>query len=298
MAYLPYQNEPMLREALEDGPKDEYLEEASDRIADIVGTSPSLVRSQALANLAKFVRETHSDPWEAIWWLHDLDQGLTKWIGRILAARVLKHPIVKSLAQYDRGEITLNEIERERDQYVGDYTGQSDWYGSLPKEKKLIHRVASLAYHPDPFNFIVTLRQEGVPFDLMDAIVEGINTYPPVTEVTRKKERRKRDHWGIPEGLSDVGRLAAQTIKDVLKKYDHMHSGGQQVFMSPQEWKEHGHPKTKALLVILHDGGDHRMYFDPDEGCYGCVDRMAKALEKIGLYTELGSSWYSTVWRR
>jgi hypothetical protein len=294
MAYLPYQNEPMLLEALEQGPADEYLEEASDRIADIVGTSPARVRSQALANLARFIEEQYrDDPRDALYELDSLDPGLLKWIGRMIAAKVLPdHPITEALAAYDRGEISKEELRSTRDRYVGEYSSYTD----LSVLSKLIVQVELLIYSPKPYNLLSTLNREKIDIDLMATIVESINTYPPVTKETKKKERRMRDYWGVPEGLSKKGQLAAETIKQFLRDRDDLRSGRQQVFMSPEEWLEHQGEKTDALLVILHDGGSHRKYFDPDDECYSCIDAMNEALAKIGVYTELGNSWYSMVW--
>jgi hypothetical protein len=51
----------------------------------------------------------------------------------------------------------------------------------------------------------------------------------------------------------------------------------------------------KAVLVIAHDGGDARDFFNYDYCDYESIEVMREALERIGYYSEQATCWYSLV---
>lgn len=109
--------------------------------------------------------------------------------------------------------------------------------------------------------------------------------------------------FSCPDGLSDVGQAAWQTIVDLLREHDDLKSGGHtKVFYSPAEWsargEEHGEESGQgAELVVVHDGGNHACYFNGSYGCRSSVTAKDAALRLVGCFCEPCSSWYSAVYK-
>jgi hypothetical protein len=106
----------------------------------------------------------------------------------------------------------------------------------------------------------------------------------------------------IPEGLSKLGRNAAETI---VKTARHRmgadaSGGGCRAFYTPEEWKERGESYgLTAKLIVVHDGGDLMPFFNLDyDYMSGFVftEAMNDALRKIGCYYETCTCWYSAVY--
>lgn len=106
-----------------------------------------------------------------------------------------------------------------------------------------------------------------------------------------------------PKGLSAKGEAAYkaimelfQALEDATPEYP-LSSGGCVVFYSPEEWKARGERYGRdAELIIVYDGGDHGMYFSHSYECYEAIEKMRLALEKVGVYTEECTHWYSGVY--
>lgn len=89
---------------------------------------------------------------------------------------------------------------------------------------------------------------------------------------------RNDDTLAIPSGLSAAGRKAADTILAVLRHDERMHTGGCRAFITPALAIGLGYRNVRgAELVVQHDGGDLRDYFDTSDGVY-LRDRMYAAL--------------------
>lgn len=93
----------------------------------------------------------------------------------------------------------------------------------------------------------------------------------------------------------DIIRTVLKTARCAMR--DHL--GEYPSFYTPQEWKERGEEYgTESELVVVHDGGYLAPYFNWDYCCYGDVERMGKALGKIGYFAEQCTCWYSAVYRQ
>lgn len=97
---------------------------------------------------------------------------------------------------------------------------------------------------------------------------------------------RNDDTLAIPAGLSAAGRKAAEAILAVLQRDERMHTGGCHAFISPARAIGLGYRNVHgADLVVQHDGGDLRDYFDTADGVY-LRDRMYAALNAEGFRVE------------
>ena len=101
----------------------------------------------------------------------------------------------------------------------------------------------------------------------------------------------------IPTGLSRKGREAATLILRHMKANGFESTGGCRLFYSPKEWEERGEPYGQGgLLVVVYDGGDARPFFEGYETRWAYSEPLREALAKIGVYTEAGTHWHSTVY--
>lgn len=114
------------------------------------------------------------------------------------------------------------------------------------------------------------------------------------------------DNLSVPPKLSKKGTEAYKVIMAYLKKHDHTRTGGCRAFYSPKEWQVRGEEYgTKSELLVVYDGGDLRYCFSLDacyetgaKDCYSLYEGMQAELEKIGLYFEECTCWYSAIYSR
>jgi len=100
-----------------------------------------------------------------------------------------------------------------------------------------------------------------------------------------------------PGGLCPRGEAAYNAIIALLSSRGRLHSGGQRVFYTPDEWRARGEKYgLSSVLIVVYDGGDHAAYFNSDYDCYKCIDEMSDALAKAGLYVEECTSWCAAVY--
>lgn len=105
--------------------------------------------------------------------------------------------------------------------------------------------------------------------------------------------------WPIPEGLSPLGHLAAETIRTFLTEHDLLIHGGGGKFYTPEQWRDRGEQwGGDSLLIVIHDGGDHSGAFNLDHGMYTLHEAMVQRLADVGVFAEQATSWYSTIWER
>lgn len=100
-----------------------------------------------------------------------------------------------------------------------------------------------------------------------------------------------------PDNLSNKGKKAHAAIVAFLEKHDLTYTGGCKAFYSPTEWKEMGEDYgCDSELIVCHDGGDHGDAFSWDRENYKTIEAMNEALEKIGLYSEQCTCWYTAIY--
>lgn len=104
--------------------------------------------------------------------------------------------------------------------------------------------------------------------------------------------------WTIPkDALSKKGVEAAQTILAFLEKENITDHGGGGKFYGPEEWEERGEQYgLGSLLIITHDGGEHAPAFNWDYECYDLMEDLRQELQKIGVYVEQCTSWFSAIY--
>ena len=99
----------------------------------------------------------------------------------------------------------------------------------------------------------------------------------------------------IPEGLSELGKKAAKKIISIMKK-NHLQAGCK-VFYSPTEWADRGESYgCNSELVVVYDGGDHKHMFD-FVTTPRLLDKTVEELNKIGVYSECCTCWYSAIYK-
>jgi len=75
--------------------------------------------------------------------------------------------------------------------------------------------------------------------------------------------------------------------------------GGCRAFWTPAEWKERGENYgNNATLILVHDGGALAAFCNYDYCEYAKIEKLDKALGKIGYYVEACTSWYSGVYAK
>ncbi len=90
---------------------------------------------------------------------------------------------------------------------------------------------------------------------------------------------------------------AAEAILAFLREKNLTDHGGGGKFYGPEEWEDRGEDfGTGALLIVIHDGGEHAPAFNWDYEDYNLVEELRRSLEKVGVYVEQCTSWYSAVY--
>ena len=97
--------------------------------------------------------------------------------------------------------------------------------------------------------------------------------------------------WDIPEGLSLLGDVAAQIIRQQAVQQKLTNAGGCKVFYSPQEWRERGEQYgCESELVVVYDGSDARYLAEFNPG-------IEEVLAREGLFIECCTHWYAAVYK-
>jgi hypothetical protein len=110
------------------------------------------------------------------------------------------------------------------------------------------------------------------------------------------------EKFAKPESLTKDGLKAYRAIMKFLKQEDKkshfgIDSGGCTTFYSPKQWAGRGERYGRnGCLIICHDGGDVASYFNYDYENYEGIKRMQDALNKVGLYAECCTNWYTAVY--
>ena len=95
-----------------------------------------------------------------------------------------------------------------------------------------------------------------------------------------------------PKAVADA---VLETAKQFLKHEPGLDGAG---FYTGEQWKERGERYgTNALLVVVHDGSDLAGFFNVDYMQHGKQEAMTEALERLGLYAESCTCWYSAIYR-
>ena len=105
-----------------------------------------------------------------------------------------------------------------------------------------------------------------------------------------------KDDLALPPDIN-LAIKAHITVVDVLKEDDSCCTCGCRAFYSPAEWRERGESYgLNSLLIVVYDGGSLAPYFSLDQDAGSLYEKMSKALEKIGCYTEECTGWYSAIY--
>ena len=73
--------------------------------------------------------------------------------------------------------------------------------------------------------------------------------------------------------------------------------GGCRAFYTPKEWAERREEfGRESLLILCHDGGSLAPACNWAYENLAARERLRRSLEKIGLYVEQCTSWYSAVY--
>lgn len=107
-----------------------------------------------------------------------------------------------------------------------------------------------------------------------------------------------RDYLAIPTKLCPLGQAAAEVILAVLRREDRARTGGCRAFYSPAEWEARREAYGQdAVLIVVHDGGDHMAHFAYECQDTEAINSMADALRPLGLFSEQATVWYSALYR-
>lgn len=102
--------------------------------------------------------------------------------------------------------------------------------------------------------------------------------------------------WRIPDGLSPLGKKAAEATHQFFVDNDITFHGGGGCFYTPQEWAERGEEYgLDSVLVITHDGGSHAAAFNYDYDRSDLMENLREKLAGVGVYVEQCTSWYSAI---
>jgi hypothetical protein len=106
-----------------------------------------------------------------------------------------------------------------------------------------------------------------------------------------------REAFKAPAGLSKEGRAARSAILK-LAGYNSHHSGAK-AFWTPKEWAQRSESYgCRSELIIVHECSELGRFLSYDERDYAAINRLNAALEKLGLFAEQCTSWYSAVYKR
>ena len=104
----------------------------------------------------------------------------------------------------------------------------------------------------------------------------------------------------IPEGLSPLGKRAAEIILDTADRVQGSpaDSGGCRTFYTPQQWWDRGELYGhSAELVVVHDGGDIAKFFNYMYESHHAMREMRNALQAIGVHAEPCTGWYTAIYK-
>lgn len=105
--------------------------------------------------------------------------------------------------------------------------------------------------------------------------------------------------FDLPEDASPAAARVHEAIMAVLNDAPYeLSTGGGRAFYTPEEWRARGEQYGReSVLIVVHDGGDHAHYFNPDYEGHHAKSIMDKALDKIGCYAEPCTCWYTAVYQ-
>lgn len=115
------------------------------------------------------------------------------------------------------------------------------------------------------------------------------------TNESRLTSPNEADAWAIPEDLPELGRKAAEVIFSFCHAHDCHYTGGCRVFYSPVEWQARREPYHSNLLIVCHDGGEHKRAVTMDAEDYNTYEQLQRELADIGVYLQQCTTWYSAV---
>lgn len=96
--------------------------------------------------------------------------------------------------------------------------------------------------------------------------------------------------------LTPKQREIAEVIMSVLPP--NAQGDGANAFWKPADWKERGEQYgCNGELVLVHESSDLAPYCNFDCQQYDKMDQMVLALQKIGMYVEACTHWYSAVYK-
>lgn len=102
----------------------------------------------------------------------------------------------------------------------------------------------------------------------------------------------------IPNGFSKDAQAAIKVIISVVGKSHFDERVLEWSFKTPEEWKGRGEKYgTESVLVVMHDGPPLNTYFNLDYCADAHIEKLWKALGKIGMRAEQCTSWYSAIYR-
>lgn len=102
--------------------------------------------------------------------------------------------------------------------------------------------------------------------------------------------------YGIGHLETKEQRRVATAVLSVLPA--NPSGGGCRAFYTPQEWAARGEEfGRESVLILLHDGGDLAPFCNPAYNRYQDLDKLGRALRKIGYYVEQCTCWYSAVYK-
>jgi hypothetical protein len=100
-----------------------------------------------------------------------------------------------------------------------------------------------------------------------------------------------------PEGLSEMGEQAYDTIIAFLAEKMWGDTGGCKAFYSPQEWRDRGESYgTDSELVVVYDGGDLWYIFNMDAMLYEIHEAMMEKFHPLDMFCEACTGWYSAIY--
>lgn len=85
--------------------------------------------------------------------------------------------------------------------------------------------------------------------------------------------------------------LIAEFLKDEGLDWTDHHA-----FYSAEEWRKREEEfGNDALLVVVHDGGDHSFAFNWDKGRHDLIEKLNRKMLRHNFLVEQCTSWYSRV---
>lgn len=102
----------------------------------------------------------------------------------------------------------------------------------------------------------------------------------------------------FPERASDDAKAAIKVIRRVVGAERIDDELSRWAFKTPEEWKERGEQYGDgSVLIVVHDGPPLNTYFNLDYCADAHIEKLWKALGKIGMRAEQCTSWYSAIYR-